>query len=99
MKDRRARRRHRRWRIREAKLLELLAHALDAIRIRGLQVELDEDRLDETGVAALVHARERPAHDAWRVSSPRPFLSRGGQSDEFRRETALADTRLPRAQR
>ncbi len=96
MEELRERRRHRPLRIREAELHELLADARDAVRIRRLDLQLHEDRLDETRVAPLVHAREGPAHDARRVGGLRSLLGRGGEPDELGRESALADARLAR---
>ena len=81
-------------RVRESKLEELLAEARDAFRIRWLHVQLDEDRLDEARVAALVHPRERPAHHARCVGRLRPFLRRGREADELGGEAALADAGL-----
>ena len=81
-------------RIREAQLLELLADPCDAVHIRRLHAQLDEDRLDEARVAPLVHARERPAHHARGVGGLRALLGGGGEADELRREPALSDARL-----
>src|SRR5206468_9194709 len=54
-------------------------------------------RFDETRVAALVHARERPAEDPRRIGA-HAVLGRCRKADEFGEKSALADARLARDQ-
>ncbi len=59
----------------EAELLHALLEPTHRAGRRGLDAELVQERLDESGVGALVHARERPAQDARRVRGARGGLS------------------------
>ena len=81
---------------REAQLAQLRAELLRGGGTGRVDPELDEERLDEAGIAALVHAREGPAHDARRVGGADALLGRGREPDELGEQAALADTRLPR---
>src|SRR5581483_4411861 len=58
--------------------------------------QLHEQRLDEPGVAPLVHAREGPSEHAWRLGRVRAVLRRRREADELREQPALPDAGLAR---
>jgi len=85
--------RHGHERVREAERPEAFSELRLRVGRGDVDAELDEQRLDEPRVAALVHARERPPHHA-RPFGLRPFLRRGREPRELREETALPDPGL-----
>src|SRR5439155_7409905 len=82
---------------RETEIAQLRRELRGGIRVVRIDAQLDEERFDETRVAALVHSRERPAEDSWRIGA-HAVLGRCREADEFGQEAALADARLPRDQ-
>ena len=81
-------------RVREAERLELFGQLCGRFRVVRFDPQVDQERLDEAGVASLVHPRERPAQDAWGVGRADPVLRRGREPDEFGQQPGLADPRL-----
>src|SRR5256885_16826012 len=82
-------------RVGEVQLAELFWKLRGGLRVIRIDSQLHEERLDEAGIAALVHAGERPTQDPRRIAA-HPVLGRGREADEFGEETALADARPPR---
>jgi len=80
---------------RETQVAQLRRQLGDRLLVVWIDPQLHEQRLDEARVAALVHARERPAEHARRIA-PHAVLGRCREADEFGEESALPDARLAR---
>src|SRR5438046_1800346 len=81
--------------IREAELAKLWRELLRGLLVVRFDPQLDDQRLDETGVAALVDPGERPPQHARGVGRANPFLRRGREADELGEQAGLADPWLP----
>src|SRR5439155_562087 len=79
-------------RIRETELAELCRKLRCGLGVVRFDPHLHEERLDESGVAPLVHPLESPAEDTRRVTGAYACLGRGTESDELVGRAAPATT-------